>query len=53
MVTAEVIDRPALRAGAVIRGPAVLEERESTVVIGEDAVGRVLASGCVRVELDG
>jgi N-methylhydantoinase A len=53
MVTAEVIDRPTLRAGAVIRGPAVLEERESTVVIGEGAVGRVFPSGCVKVELDG
>ncbi len=53
MVGAAVIDRMGLRAGAVVRGPAVLEERESTVVIGEGGVGRVLASGCVAVKLDG
>jgi N-methylhydantoinase A/oxoprolinase/acetone carboxylase beta subunit len=52
MVTAEVIDRLALRPGAVVRGPAVLEEPESTVVIGEGGVGRVLGSGCVAVKLD-
>jgi N-methylhydantoinase A len=53
MVSAEVIDRPALRAGAVVRGPAVLEEPDSTVVIGEGGVGRVLPSGCVVVDLGG
>jgi N-methylhydantoinase A len=53
MVTAEVIDRSRLRSGAVVHGPAVLEEPESTVVIGEGGVGRVLHSGCVAVELDG
>jgi N-methylhydantoinase A len=53
MVVAEVIDRSRLRPGAVVRGPTVLEEPESTVVIGEGGVGRVLGSGCVAVELDG
>jgi N-methylhydantoinase A len=53
MVAAKVIDRQRLRPGAVVRGPAVLEEPESTVVIGEGGVGRVLASGCVAVQLDG
>jgi N-methylhydantoinase A len=52
MIDAEVIDRATLRPGVAIRGPAVLEEPESTVVIGEGGVGRVLASGCIRVELD-
>jgi N-methylhydantoinase A/oxoprolinase/acetone carboxylase beta subunit len=53
MVMADVIDRSRLRPGAVVRGPAVLEEPESTVVIGEGGVGRVLDSGCVAVELGG
>jgi N-methylhydantoinase A len=53
MVTAEVIDRRRLATGAVVRGPAVLEEPESTVVIGEGGVGRVMDSGCVAVKLDG
>jgi N-methylhydantoinase A len=53
MVTAEVIDRPQLRSGAVVHGPAVLEEPESTVVIGEGGMGRVLDSGCVAVQLGG
>lgn len=52
LIEARVIDRATLRAGAVVRGPAVLEEAESTVVIGEGGVGRVLESGCVAVELD-
>lgn len=53
MVTAEVIDRSSLEAGTTVRGPAILEEPESTVVIGEGGIGRVLPSGSVAVELDG
>jgi N-methylhydantoinase A/oxoprolinase/acetone carboxylase beta subunit len=48
-----VIDRGRLRPGDVVRGPAVLEEPESTVVIGEGGSGRVLESGCVAVQIDG
>lgn len=36
-----VYDRYALSPGAVIEGPAVIEERESTVVLGPRAVARV------------
>jgi N-methylhydantoinase A len=32
-----IYDRYALREGARLRGPAVIEERESTVVVGPDA----------------
>jgi N-methylhydantoinase A len=52
MVRAEVIDRSSLKPGDVVRGPAVLEEPESTVVIGDGGVGHVLPSGSVAVELD-
>ncbi len=52
MVCADVMDRTRLRTGDVIRGPAVLEEPESTVVIGEGGIGRVLESGCVAVQID-
>jgi N-methylhydantoinase A len=52
MIDARVIDRATLRVGAVLHGPVVLEEAESTVLIGEGGVGRLLESGCVAVELD-
>lgn len=52
MVSAQVIDRAALGAGDVVRGPVVLEEPESTVVIGEGGIGQVLPSGSVAVALD-
>ena len=45
-----VYDRPGLFAGAVIDGPAIIEERESTIVIGEDARGRVDEHGFVWIE---
>ncbi|MBI2526624.1 MAG: hydantoinase/oxoprolinase family protein [Candidatus Rokubacteria bacterium] len=38
---ATVYDRYALAPGAAVHGPAALEERESTVVIGPGAVGRI------------
>jgi N-methylhydantoinase A len=41
LVEADVIDRYALRPGDVVRGPAVVEERESTVVIGVGGVAEV------------
>jgi N-methylhydantoinase A len=41
VVEADVIDRYALGPGDVVRGPAVVEERESTVVIGVGGVATV------------
>ncbi len=47
-----VYDRPGLFAGAVVEGPAIIEERESTIVIGEDARGKVDAFGFVWIDFD-
>jgi N-methylhydantoinase A len=41
LVEADVIDRYALLRGDVVHGPAVVEERESTVVIGVGGVATV------------
>lgn len=41
LVEADVVDRYALSPGDVVRGPAVVEERESTVVIGVGGVANV------------
>ena len=38
MVAVPVHDRYALAEGTVLHGPVIVEERESTVVIGEGAV---------------
>jgi N-methylhydantoinase A len=51
MVEADVMDRYLLRPGAVVRGPAVVEERESTVVIGPGGRGRVEPTGVLVVEV--
>jgi N-methylhydantoinase A len=45
-----VFDRPALFPGAVLEGPAIVEERESTIVIGEDARGKVDEYGFVWID---
>jgi N-methylhydantoinase A len=45
-----VWDRYELFPGAVLEGPAIVEERESTIVIGEDARGRVDEHGFVWIE---
>ena len=47
-----VYDRPGLFAGAVLEGPAIIEERESTIVIGEDARGKVDEFGFVWIEFN-
>ncbi len=47
-----VYDRYKLNAGAVFRGPAIIEERESTVIVGEDATVSVDKYGFLWVELD-
>ena len=40
-VACTVYDRYALRPGDAFRGPAVVEEREATVVVGPDAGFRI------------
>jgi N-methylhydantoinase A len=52
-VETAVYDRYALRAGDVVPGPAILEERESTLVLGPGGVGRVDEHLNVIVELGG
>jgi N-methylhydantoinase A len=46
-----VYDRYRLLPGARFRGPAIVEERESTVVVGEDGEVRVDEYGFLWVEL--
>ena len=46
-----VYDRYRLAAGATIEGPALVEERESTCVIGPDETARVDAAGNLIAEL--
>jgi N-methylhydantoinase A len=46
-----VYDRFALFAGARFRGPAIIEERESTIIVGEDGDVRVDEYGFVWIEL--
>jgi N-methylhydantoinase A len=50
-VSFTVYDRLKLYPGAKMRGPAILEEKESTIVIGEDAAGRVDEFGFVWIEI--
>ncbi len=47
-----VYDRSKLFAGAAFSGPAIIEERESTIVIGEDAGARVDEYGFVWIDID-
>jgi N-methylhydantoinase A len=53
MVDAGVVWRSSLEAGDVVRGPAVVQEAESTVVIGVGGTGRVEECGALVVETDG
>ena len=46
-----VFDRYRLRAGATLFGPAIVEERESTVIVGEDASVTVDSYGFLWIEL--
>ena len=46
-----VYDRYKLFAGAEFRGPAIVEERESTVVVGEHAAARVDEYGFLWIDL--
>jgi len=52
-VDARVIDRYALSPGDVFRGPAVVEEAESTVVVGPGGRARVAQSGSLEVDVAG
>ena len=47
-----VYDRFKLFPGAVMPGPAIIEERESTIIVGEDAKASVDESGFVWVTLN-
>ena len=47
-----VYDRYKLNRGAIFRGPAIIEERESTVIVGEDAAVSVDKYGFLWIELD-
>ena len=48
-----VYDRYKLNNGAQFRGPAIIEERESTLIVGEDASVSVDKYGFLWIELDG
>ncbi|MEE8415080.1 MAG: hydantoinase/oxoprolinase family protein [Desulfobacterales bacterium] len=47
-----VYDRLVLFSGAVLNGPAIVEERESTIIIGEDAAGTVDEYGFVWITIN-
>ena len=47
-----VYDRFALFPGAIVDGPAIIEEKESTIVFGEDAKARVDEYGFVWISLN-
>jgi len=48
-----VYDRYKLFPGALFSGPAIVEERESTVIVGEDAKVRVDEFGFLWIEMPG
>ena len=48
---AQVLDRYRLNPGTTVEGPAVVEERESTVVVGPGGRGRIDPSGALVVEV--
>jgi N-methylhydantoinase A len=52
-VSHQVYDRYRLFPGASFTGPAIIEERESTVVVGEDARVSVDAYGFLWIDLPG
>ncbi|MBW1890435.1 MAG: hydantoinase/oxoprolinase family protein [Deltaproteobacteria bacterium] len=47
----DVYERSLLRPGSLINGPAIIEERESTIVVGEDAAASVDEYGFVWIDL--
>jgi N-methylhydantoinase A len=50
-LSAPVYDRYALRPGTRLLGPAIVEENESTFVIGPGGNAEILADGSIAVEL--
>jgi N-methylhydantoinase A len=48
-----VYDRFKLFPGAVMNGPAIIEEKESTIIVGEDAQASVDEYGFVWISLNG
>jgi N-methylhydantoinase A len=51
-VDTKVLDRALMPVGMRQKGPAVIEEEGSTLVVGPDATIEVLASGNVCIEID-
>ena len=51
LVTHTVFDRYKLRAGMKLAGPAIIEERESTTVVGEDASVTVDGHGFLHMNI--
>jgi N-methylhydantoinase A len=47
----KVYDRFKLFAGAMLQGPAIIEEKESTIVVGEDASASIDEYGFVWIDL--
>jgi N-methylhydantoinase A len=47
-----VFDRLKLFAGAALQGPAIIEEKESTIIVGEDASASVDECGFVWITLN-
>jgi len=47
----KVYDRYRIPAGATLEGPAIIEEKESTIIMGEDARARVDEHGFVWMDL--
>ncbi|MDH4011360.1 MAG: hydantoinase/oxoprolinase family protein, partial [Desulfobacterales bacterium] len=48
----QVFDRFKLFAGASLNGPAIIEEKESTIIVGEDAKASVDEYGFVWIDLN-
>jgi len=48
-----IYDRYALAVGVVIEGPAIIEERESTCVLGVDDRGHIDAFGNLLADIGG
>ncbi len=48
----KVFDRSGLFAGAVLPGPAIIEEKESTIILGEDANATVDEYGFIWIDLN-
>jgi len=48
----KVFDRFKLFSGAVLHGPAIIEEKESTIIVGEDAKASIDEYGFVWITLN-